>query len=66
MTSNLRAGRRGWETDPLANRSDDVGVDADLESEIAEVATWFDTLPLDLRAHLDREARAGREAYVWP
>lgn len=65
MTSKIRAGRLDREL-TAAGRGSDRALDPELEAEISAVADWFEALPLDLRAYLDREAKAGREGYPWP
>lgn len=69
MTSKVRAGRRGWEIEPVSSTSDRPtadSADAEVEAEVAAVAAWFAALPHALRAYLDREARHGTEAYRRP
>jgi hypothetical protein len=65
MTSKSRAGRRGWELDSVTESAERV-VDAELEAEVSAVASFFEGLPPEMRAYLDREARVGREGYPWP
>jgi len=65
MTSKIRAGRRGWELDSVSAAAERA-VDAEVEAEVSAVATFFEALPPDLRAYLDREARVGHEGYPWP
>ena len=68
MTSKLRAGRRerGRVSAVSERVVDPTVVDPELEAEVAAVAAWFGALSADLRAHFDREAQLGREAYPWP
>ncbi|MFT3773253.1 MAG: hypothetical protein QM820_48360 [Minicystis sp.] len=69
MSSKVRAGRLGWEAEPVSavnERDEDVGADPEIEVEAAAVAAWFGALPAELQAYFDHEARCGREAYRWP
>jgi hypothetical protein len=65
MTSKVRAGRRDWEIEPVSFTTNGDR-DADIEAEVAAVASWFASLPAALRAYLDHEARHGTEAYRVP
>lgn len=67
MTSKVRAGRRGWEMEPVSSTERaDPHHDPEIEAEVTAVAAWFATLPAALQAYLDREARHGVEAYRRP
>jgi hypothetical protein len=66
MTSNQRAGRRGWEIEPVAAGTQPDVTGPEDEVEIAAIAAWFGALPAELRAYLDREAQIGRQSYRWP
>ena len=65
MTSKVRAGRRGWDLEPVPG-SDERNADPDLEAEVALAEARFDALAPELREYLDVEALRGREAYAWP
>lgn len=65
MTSKVRAGRRGWEIEPVSSTTNGDR-DAEIEAEVTAVAAWFASLPAALRAYLDHEARHGIEAYRVP